>query len=115
MHTKHPTLRALLDSCDLSAFSIWTEHNAVFFDREFGEDNTPAEWLDGPIQDLDGKWVPLYSIRLIGTNLEREVTTTGATAQLIVNGDAVNGWTIQAQAHDLEGTNGPKFISVEFD
>lgn len=115
MHTNYPTLRALLDSCDLSAFSIWTEHNGVFFDREFGEDNTPVEWIDGPIQGLDGKWVPLYSVVLNESTFERELTTSGATAQLIVNGDAVNGWTIQAQAHGLEGTNGPKFINVEFD
>lgn len=113
MHTKHPTLRALLNSCNLSAFSVWTEHNGVFMDRDFDEDNTPQEWLDGPIQALDGKWVPLYSVRLLGTN--RELSTTAATAQLIVDGDAVNGWTIKAQAHGLEGASGPKFLNVEFD
>lgn len=113
MHTKQPTLRALLDTCDLSEFSIWTEHNGVFYDRAFGEDNTPRAWLDAPIKRLDGRWVPLYSVRLLGTN--REVNTTEATAQLIVDGDAVNGWTIKAQAHGLEGTTGPKFINVEFD
>ena len=113
MHTNHPTLRALLNSCDLSEFSIWTEHNGVFLDRAFNEDNTHEAWLDSPLKDLDGNWVPLYSVRLIGTS--RELSTTEATAQLIVDGDAVNGWTIKAQAHGLEGASGPKFLNVEFD
>ncbi len=113
MHTNNPTLRALLDSCHLSAFSIWTEHRGVFVDREFNEENTHEAWLDAPLKDLDGKWVPLYSVRLIGSN--RELSTTEAVAQLLVEGDDVNGWTIQAQAHNLEGTTGPKFMNVEFD
>lgn len=113
MHTKHPTLRNLLNSCHLSEFSVWTEHGGVFLYREFHEYNTPMAWMDAPIKSLDGKWVPLQSVRLIGTN--RELSATQVTAQLIVDGDAVNGWTIKAQAHDLEGTTGPKFINVEFD
>ena len=113
MHTKHPTLRNLLNSCHLSSFSIWTQHNGVFLDRAFDEENTPMAWLEAPIKGLDGKWVPLYSVRLIGTN--RELGTTEATAQLIVDGDEVNGWTIKAQAHGLEGAIGPKFMNVEFD